>query len=145
MKHIRVDIPFLISILVLVVAGFLIFSSASLGLLSKQAAKYSGVTFNQTFFGLFLGLLACYMTSQINFKIYRKWAFYILVASFLFTLLVFVPHVGVSVGGAARWMIMKPFLEFCSKRIGSMRFWQGLWRSPGISKSTWREKRQRLQ
>jgi cell division protein FtsW len=48
------------------------------------------------------------MTSQINFKIYRKWAFYILVASFLFTLLVFVPHVGVSVGGAARWIYVGP-------------------------------------
>ena len=63
MKSLKVDIPFLISVCILVVAGYLIFVSASFGLLSKQAAKYSNVAFNQTFFGLFLGSLACLITS----------------------------------------------------------------------------------
>src|SRR3989344_5759527 len=77
MRHIKVDMPFLVSVCILVVAGYLIFASASLGLLSKQAVKYGNVAFNQTFFGLFLGLLAMFITSQIDYKIYRKYSFYI--------------------------------------------------------------------
>lgn len=108
MRRVRLDVPFLLSVLILVIGGFLIFSSASLGLLSKQAIKYSGVTFNQTFFGLFLGLLAFYITSQINFKLYHKYAPHLFLFSVVFTLLVFVPHIGVSAGGAARWIYIGP-------------------------------------
>ncbi len=106
MKKIKVDIPFLISVVILVVAGYLIFASASLGLLSKQAVKYANVAFNQTFYGLFLGSVACLITSQIDYKYYRKYAFYIFIASVVLTLLVFVPGVGISHGGAKRWIYL---------------------------------------
>ena len=108
MKKVRVDIPFLISIFVLVIGGFLIFSSASLGLLSNQAVKYGNVAFTQTFFGLFLGSLACIIISQIDYKILRKYSFYIYIASFLLTLMVFVPGIGVEHGGAHRWIYLGP-------------------------------------
>ncbi|MCX6701981.1 MAG: FtsW/RodA/SpoVE family cell cycle protein, partial [Candidatus Zambryskibacteria bacterium] len=104
MKRIKVDIPFLISIIILVIAGYLIFSSASLGLLSTQTIKYANVAFNQTFFGLFLGILACIFTSQINYKIYRKYSLFIFLISIIITLLVFIPTVGVIHGGASRWI-----------------------------------------
>ena len=92
---IKVDIPFLISLTILVVAGFLIFSSASLGLLSKNTVKYANVAFNQTFFGLFLGSLACLVTSKIPFQFYKKNAFFIFLGALLLTLLVFVPGIGI--------------------------------------------------
>ena len=104
MKKIKVDIPFLISVFILVIAGFLIFSSASLGLLSKQAAKYSNVAVNQTFFGLFLGSVACLITTHVDYKIYRKYSFYIFIAAVFLTLLVFVPGIGLAHGGAKRWI-----------------------------------------
>jgi len=103
-KRIKVDIPFLISISILVIAGFLIFLSASLGILSNQNGKYSSVTFSQTFFGLFLGLIFCVMTSQIDYKLYKKYAFYLFIASIIATLLVFVPKIGIEHGGAHRWI-----------------------------------------
>ncbi len=106
MKKLRVDIPFLISVCILVIAGYLIFASASLGLLSKQAMKYSNVAFNQTFFGLFLGSIACIVTSQIDYKIYRKYSFWIYVFSVFVTLLVFAPVIGFSHGGAQRWVVL---------------------------------------
>lgn len=108
MKKTHVDIPFLVSVIILVIAGYLIFASASLGLLSKQAAKYSNVAFNQTFFGLFLGSIACFIASRVDYKIYRKYAAIIFFLSIVFTLLVFVPHIGVSHGGAARWIYVGP-------------------------------------
>jgi cell division protein FtsW len=107
MNKIKADIPFLISLIILVVAGFLIFSSASLGLLSKNSIKYANVAFNQTFFGLFLGSLACLVTSKIPFHFYKKNAFFIFLAAIVLTLLVFVPGLGVSHGGAKRWVTFK--------------------------------------
>ncbi len=108
MKKIRVDTPFLISVFILVIAGYLIFTSASLGLLSKQAAKYSNVAFNQTFFGLIFGSIACYITTKIDYKRYRKYSFYLFLLSIVTTLLVFVPHIGVEHGGAHRWIYIGP-------------------------------------
>lgn len=105
---IKVDIPFLISIFILVLAGYLIFTSASFGLLSKQAVKYSNVRLNQTVFGLLFGSIACFITSQIDYKLYKKYSFYLYLLSALVTLLVFVPHIGVSHGGAARWIYLGP-------------------------------------
>jgi cell division protein FtsW len=109
MKRIKVDIPFLVSIFILVIGGYLIFSSASLGLLSSQTVKYGNVAFSQVFFGLFLGGIACIITSKIDYKIYRRYAFYIYILSFLATLLVFVPHLGVGHGGAQRWIYIGQF------------------------------------
>lgn len=108
MRTLKVDIPFLISIIVLVVVGFLIFSSASLGLLSKHAIKYSNVAFNQTFFGLFLGSIACIVTSRIPYEWYRKYAFYIFLFGCFVTLLVFVPGLSFAHGGAKRWIAFGP-------------------------------------
>lgn len=108
MKRLKVDIPFLISIFILVAAGYLIFSSASLGLLSSQAVKYSHIAFNQTFYGLFLGTIFCIIASQIDYRIYRKYAFYIYVFAVLLTLCVFIPQIGVEHGGAHRWIKIGP-------------------------------------
>ena len=102
----KVDISFLISLGILVVAGYLIFTSASLGLLSKQAVKYSNVAFNQTFFGLFLGLILCFITSRIDYKIYRRYSILIFIFSVLATLLVFIPAISISHGGASRWITL---------------------------------------
>lgn len=111
MKKIKVDIPFLISIAILVISGYLIFTSASFGLLSKQPVKYANVAFNQTFYGLILGVIACIVASQINYKIYRKYSIYIFFISIVLTLLVFVPGIGLEHGGAKRWVDFR-FLSF---------------------------------
>lgn len=111
MRKIKVDIPFLISIIILVVIGYVIFTSASFGLLSKQTAKYANVAFNQTFYGLFLGTIACVIASKINYKIYRKYSFWIFIAAIVVTLFVFIPGIGINHGGAVRWIDLK-FLTF---------------------------------
>lgn len=104
----RVDRWFLIAVIVLTVAGFLIFVSASLGLLAREGARFSNVAFSQTFFGLFLGSIACIITSKINYKFWRKYAFYFFLLSMVVTLLLFIPGVGVTHGGATRWINVGP-------------------------------------
>lgn len=105
------DRVFLLSIIILAVVGFFIFSSASLGLLTRDKENFGDVFFNQIFFGLFLGSIGLVVLSRINYKIWRKHAFYIFLFAIFLTLLVFVPQLGLSHGGARRWIDLG-FLTF---------------------------------
>lgn len=105
----RVDKLFFVAIVIMTVAGFFIFASASLGLLAREGARFSNVAFSQTFFGLFLGSIACFITSRINYRLWRKYAFYIFLFSIIATLMVFVPVIGLSHGGATRWLSIAGF------------------------------------
>lgn len=100
----QIDRPFLITVIILVTAGFFIFTSASLGLLAREGARFSSVAFSQFFLGIFLGTIALYATSRIKYTFWRKYAFYIFLASVLATLLVFVPSLGTEFGSARRWI-----------------------------------------
>src|ERR1035437_5726713 len=90
MKKVQpVDKPLFLSVIILIIAGFLIFSSASLGLLATSGNTYSSVAFNQTFYGLFGGTIAMLVASRIPYKIWRKYAFYLFVGSLILTAMVF--------------------------------------------------------
>ncbi|HZS42887.1 MAG TPA: putative peptidoglycan glycosyltransferase FtsW [Candidatus Paceibacterota bacterium] len=104
-----VDKPFLISILILVIAGLFIFSSASLGLLAGSGATFKSVLINQIVLGVVLGSLACYINNKIPYKFWRKYALFIFVGSILSVLLIFVPHIGFKYNGARRWISLGSF------------------------------------
>lgn len=106
-KH--VDRTLLVIIILLVVAGFLIFSSASLGLLAREGARFSSVAFSQIFFGIIGGGIAMFFASQIYYRNWRKFAFYIFLLTLILTLLVFIPGLGMSHGGAQRWLALGSF------------------------------------
>lgn len=105
----RIDTIFLWLTVALVAVGFFIFISASLGLYAREGVQFSRVVFNQIFFGIALGSLALFGASKVNYKFWRKYAFYIFLAALIFTLLVFIPGVGFSHGGATRWIAIGPF------------------------------------
>ncbi|MEI6528241.1 MAG: FtsW/RodA/SpoVE family cell cycle protein [bacterium] len=102
----KVDKPLLISFLVLLTVGITVFVSASLGIYATNQAKFTSVVFSHLFLGLVLGGLACYIFSKINYRQYRKYAFYIFILSLIAGTLVFVPGLGVSQGGAKRWIYL---------------------------------------
>lgn len=104
-----VDRTLLGIILLLVVAGFFIFSSASLGLLARDGASFSSVAFSQIIYGIIGGSIAMFFTSQIFYRNWRKYAFYIFVGTLLLTLCVFIPGLGMEHGGAQRWIRIGPF------------------------------------
>ena len=109
MRGKKVDKPFLISVIILVAVGFFIFTSASLGLLARSGATFSSVAFNQLFFGLFLGTVACIITTNVDYRWLRKFSLLIFIFSTVVTLLVFVPHLGFASGGAKRWINIGSF------------------------------------
>ncbi|MBX4181291.1 putative lipid II flippase FtsW [Candidatus Parcubacteria bacterium] len=105
-SRIKVDKPFLAIITVLVVVGFFIFSSASLGLLAKESSNYSSVAFSQTVLGLFLGSIACFLATRLDYKVWKKLAFYLLGLAVILNILVLFPQIGFEHGGARRWIMI---------------------------------------
>jgi cell division protein FtsW len=97
-----VDKPFLIITFILITVGLIIFSSAIIMLIGS--AKYNTVRFNQYGLGLIGGLLSMYICYKIPITFYRKYSFYIYIASILLMIMVFIPGIGVSHGGARRWV-----------------------------------------
>src|SRR3989337_1890610 len=89
----KISRPFLFWTIVLVVSGFFIFSSASLGILARNEVEFSSVAFKQIFF-----------LARIDYHIWKKYAFFFFIGSILLTLLVFVPKIGIGHGGAVRWI-----------------------------------------
>lgn len=102
-KNIKLDKQFLLIILFLTFGGFFIFMSASLSLLVRQGPDAGSVTLNQSF-GLILGLLLLFITSKIDYRFWRKWAFYIFIAAIILNVLVFIPGIGFNHNGATRWI-----------------------------------------
>ena len=98
-----VDIILLSLIGILVVIGFFIFSSASLGLLAREGASFGSVAFNQFFFGIIGGGVALLITSNVYYRNWRQHAFYIFLGGIFLTLLVLTP-LGMTHNGATRWI-----------------------------------------
>ena len=110
MRNIKsVDKFFLGIVIILVVVGFLIFISSSLAVLAKDSNKFWGVIFNQLALGLTLGTIGMFIATKINYKLWRKYAFFIFLASLLLTATVFIPGLGFSHGGAKRWVAIGSF------------------------------------
>lgn len=108
MPNHHVDRTLLVLVIILITVGFFIFSSASLGLLARDGARFSSVAFSQIVFGLIGGGLALFILSQVYYRNLRKYAFYIFLLSGLLTLLVFTP-IGFEHGGAKRWIALAGF------------------------------------
>ncbi len=108
MREKKVDKFFLIILFILIALGTAMFISASLGILVKNEKTFYSVLFNQLVLGLGLGLFGMYLAMKINYKFWRKYAFYIFLFSILITAAVFIPHLGWSHGGAQRWIKLGP-------------------------------------
>ena len=117
----KVDKPFLFISIILIVTGFFIFSSASLGLLAKESSNYSSIAFSQTVFGLFLGTLAMIVASRLDYKIWKKYAFYLFVIAIILNILVLFPSIGLEHAGARRWIALG-FVTFQTSEILKLAF-----------------------
>jgi cell division protein FtsW len=106
-KDLKIDKVFLTSIILLTIIGFLIFSSASLGLLAREGASYETVAIKQ-FVGLILGCIAFIIMSKIPYKNLKKYSFYIFIFAIFVNLLLFIPFISVTHGGASRWIDLGP-------------------------------------
>ena len=98
------DKTILFLVLILVVFGFLIFSSAAFGLLTRSSASLSSVLFNQFALGLGGGVVLGFLLYLVPVQTLRKYSIYAFGLFAVLTLLVFIPNIGFSYNGAARWI-----------------------------------------
>ncbi len=103
MNKLKIDKVYLVSVALLAITGFFIFSSASLGLLARNGASFQSVALNQSI-GLFLGIIAFFVMSRLHYKKLKKYAFYILIGAIFINLLLFIPAFALNHGGASRWI-----------------------------------------
>ncbi len=95
-------------VLIITAIGIFTFVSASLGILVRSEEKFYGVIFNQIVLGLVCGFVGLFVAARIHYTFWRKYAFYIFLGALALTLLVFVPGIGFSHGGARRWLDIGP-------------------------------------
>jgi len=107
-----VDRTLLITTILLVVSGLVIFFSASLGLLARDGAQFGSVVTGQIGLGLILGGSWAIIVSKINYKFWGKNSFWILLLAIGATLAVFIPGVGFEHGGARRWISIANYFTF---------------------------------
>jgi len=100
----KVDKLFLVITGLLLFAGFLIFSSASMGLLARAGSNFTTVALKQISVGFIGGGIVAIILSHIDFNFYKKYSFYIFISTLILTFAVFIPQIGFSHGGATRWI-----------------------------------------
>lgn len=106
----KLDYLFIIPLVVLLCAGILILSSASVVVSFQKFATPYYYTIHQLVFGLLPGLLLCFFVSRIEYHYWRRFSFFFLIISVFLLILVFIPGVGFGYGGAHRWIHIGPFL-----------------------------------
>lgn len=108
MRNKPVDTPFLLVFLAIIVFGLLIFTSAALGLLARGGASFTSVAVSQLLLGFLCGGIALIVIARMDYRKWRPYTPYIFAVAILLTLLTFVPHVGLELKGAARWIELGP-------------------------------------
>lgn len=103
-----IDRTLLVILGLLIVVGFFLFSSASLGLLAREGARFSSVAFSQLVLGVGLGTLSMFLVSKVHYRNLKSYSLYFFIFSLFLTLLVFIPGIGFSAGGATRWLSLGP-------------------------------------
>ena len=104
----RMDTFFLLVVLTLTLGGFLMFLSASTGLLTKESINFARIITTQSI-ALVIGLFLLFLFSHIHYRLWRKYAFVIIFLIIFINLLVFIPGLGFSHQGATRWLSLGSF------------------------------------
>lgn len=102
-KPARIDRFFLMTTAVLTAVGFVIFLSASLGLLAENGAQFQSVAMKQTV-SLAIGVAAFFIFARIRYTFARKRAFLIFIGAIILNVLLFIPSISFYHGGATRWI-----------------------------------------
>lgn len=107
-KDQKINRPFLIITITLTFLGIMIFLSTALGLLAKDGARFASITTNQIGIGLFGGGIIAFITSLIPYRFWGVYSFWLYILGLITLILVFIPGIGFSAGGAQRWILIGP-------------------------------------
>lgn len=103
-----VDVPFLLLVCTLVVAGLLIFTSAALGLLARDGATFTSVATGQVLLGLVCGGFLLVFFAKTDYRTWKPYTPHFFAFALLLTVCTFLPHIGLALKGAHRWINLGP-------------------------------------
>ena len=115
-----IDTPFSVIIAALVVAGLFLLSSASVAVSAKKYGTIYFYSLRQLFAAL-LGLAALFIVHYIPYRFLRRLALPLFACSLILLALVFAPQIGLSLGGAQRWINLG-MLSFQPSEIAKVAF-----------------------
>lgn len=104
MKKQKVDAFLLITIISLLVVGFLALATASIPLSLKLTGNATHYLFHQILFGLLPGLILGFVAFKVPLNKVKKLSFIVFGFSIILMLLVFVPGLSKTELGATRWL-----------------------------------------
>jgi cell division protein FtsW len=102
-QRLHIDRFFLITLSILTLSGFVMFLSASLGLLIDTDSNFTAIALKQSI-SLGIGIVAFYCMSKIKYDHFHTAAFFILIGAIGINLLIFIPQLALHHGGASRWI-----------------------------------------
>lgn len=123
----------IVVVFILVVFGLIMLSSASAVLSYENFGNNYHFFLHQLVYGVILGFLAMIVISKIDYHVWSKYATFLLLATVVLLVLVFIPGLGVEFGGAKRWIGLGP-ITIQPTEIAKLTFIMYL--------ATWLEKRQ---
>ncbi len=103
----KIDGFFLATVTILTGSGFIIFLSASLGLLAQNTVTFASMAGKQAI-SLLIGIIAFYIFSKIHYSWIRRSALFIFLGAIAVNLLLFIPQFSIFHGGASRWIDLGP-------------------------------------
>lgn len=92
------------TLLVIVVFGLIMLSSASTVVAYEKFDDTNYYLKHQLLYGVVLGFLLFIVVSKIDYHYWLRWAFPLLIITILLLFAVFVPGIGYEFGGANRWI-----------------------------------------
>src|SRR3989344_1876075 len=99
---------FFFTVLFITLAGFFIFTSASLGLLGRGGVSFNLIAIKQL--AVLVGALIMFLAvSKMDYRFWRDYSLPLFILTLIFTALVFVPDLSFTSGGATRWVHIGPF------------------------------------
>ncbi|MBI3963444.1 MAG: putative lipid II flippase FtsW [Candidatus Kerfeldbacteria bacterium] len=99
-----IDTVLLGAVIGLVALGLIILSSATSVLGHERFGDANYFVRNQFIFGTILGGIAMVLLARIHYRLWKKFTMPFLVATIVLLVLVFIPGIGTSIGGAQRWL-----------------------------------------
>lgn len=103
-----IDYTFLFIVVLLVAAGLVMLLSASTPT-ARQKYGNSYYFFTRQFFFIAAGFVGMYITSILDYKIYKKYAKYIFGLALFLIFIVAIPGIGIKINGSRRWLPLPGF------------------------------------
>ena len=103
MKH-KPDYILLAAVITLILLGVVILTSVSAALSQEKFGFATFYLFRHIIFGLLIGLLLAFGAFKISLSRLKKWSPALLLMNLFLLVLVFVPQIGITAGGASRWI-----------------------------------------